>query len=166
MMDIMLEYETTIPLDVDYKTIIHDMIEEALETYHCPYEVEVSVTLTDNDTIHRINKEFRNIDRATDVLSFPMIEYETPADFSAVEDMEDVFNPDTGNLMLGDIMISVEKVMEQARIYGHSVTRELAFLTAHSMLHLFGFDHMEEEERKDMEQRQEELLHKRGYERT
>ena len=89
-----------------------------------------------------------------------MIDYETPADFAFLEDspVEDYFDPDTGELLLGDIVISVEKVMEQAEKYGHSVKRELAFLVAHSMLHLFGYDHMEPEEAARMEAKQREAL--------
>ena len=147
----------------DYEAIIKNVIEAALNYEKCPYEAEVNVTLTDNAAIHEINREYREIDRATDVLSFPMIEYETPADFDALEDVmnqfpEDYFNPDTGELMLGDIVISVEKVEEQAEKYGHSKERELAFLTAHGMMHLFGYDHMEEDEAKVMEAKQREVL--------
>lgn len=162
-MDIMIEYETECQLAFDYETVIRDIVSAALEEYDCPYETEVSVTLTDNETIHEVNRTYRGIDRATDVLSFPMLSYDRPGDFQKVEEDADNFNPDTGCLLLGDIMISVEKVKEQAALYGHSEIRELAFLVAHSMLHLFGFDHMEEEERIDMEKRQELLLQKRGY---
>ena len=93
-----------------------------------------------------------------------MLSYETPGDFSIVEEMaeEDCFDPDSGELLLGDIIISVEKVIEQAEAYGHSRERELGFLTAHSMLHLFGYDHMEEEERIDMEEKQEAILNRLG----
>ena len=90
----------------------------------------------------------------------------SPGDFDALEETpEEYFNPDTGELMMGDIVISVEKVKEQAEKYGHSEARELAFLVAHSMLHLSGYDHMEEEERKDMEAMQSEILERRGYRR-
>ena len=124
----------------------------------------MNVLLTDDEEIHRINQEFRGIDRATDVLSFPMGDYETPSDFERLEDMaEDYFNLETGELLLGDIVISVDKVEEQAEKYGHSQTRELAFLTAHSMLHLCGYDHMEENERLVMEKKQEEILSLKGY---
>ena len=108
---------------------------------------------------HMINKQFRGIDRATDVLSFPMLEYEVPGDFSFLEEENsDDFNPDTGEALLGDIIISVDKVLEQAESYGHSVEREYAFLITHSMLHLFGYDHMQEEEAKVMEDKQRDIL--------
>lgn len=162
-MTVNIEYETEIELKLDYNKIISEVVEKALDYEKCPYEAEVNVVLTDNEAIHKVNKEYRQVDSPTDVLSFPMIEYDTPADFESLEaDMEeyaeDYFNPDTGELILGDIMISVEKVMEQAEKYGHSEERELAFLTAHSMMHLFGYDHMEETEAKVMEAKQSEVL--------
>ena len=105
----------------------------------------------------------RGIDRPTDVLSFPMIEYDAPGDFSVIdEETGDAFNPETGELMLGDIVISKEKVLSQAEEYGHSPKREYAFLIAHSMLHLFGYDHMEEEERAEMEAHQRAIMEKVG----
>ena len=117
------------------------------------------MTLTDNEGIHAINKEYRQIDRPTDVLSFPMLSYETPGDFSFLSDEnEDDFNPDTGEVMLGDIIISVDKVKEQALEYGHSEKREFAFLITHSMLHLFGYDHMEADETAVMEEHQRKIL--------
>ncbi len=93
-------------------------------------DAEVSVTFVDNDTIHELNKEHRNIDRETDVLSFPLGE-------NGVYD----YNPATNAALLGDIVISLEKAMEQAENYGHSFEREVGFLTVHSMLHLLGYDH-------------------------
>ena len=137
------------------------MINEAIDFEKCPYEVEVNIILTDNNEIHQINKEHRDVDSPTDVLSFPMVDYENPSEFEGIEDnIEDYFNPDTGELMLGDIVISVEKVIEQANEYGHSTTRELAFLVAHSMMHLFGYDHMVPEEATIMETKQNEVLNK------
>jgi len=158
-MTIDIEYEAEKTLALPYENIIRRVALAALEDIACPYEAEVSVVLTDNEEIRRMNREYRGIDRATDVLSFPMLEYARPGDFGGVEEaFEECFNPDTGELMLGDIVISVEKVEEQAEAYGHSQERELAFLTAHSMYHLFGFDHMDENERAVMEEKQESLL--------
>lgn len=166
-MTINIEYETEKVLDLDYESIINEVVNEAVDYEQCPYEVEVNVTLTDNASIHEINKEYRDVDAPTDVLSFPMIDYETPSDFDALseefeDNTEDYFNPDTGELMLGDIVISEEKVLEQAELYGHSPKRELAFLVAHSMMHLFGYDHIEEEERVIMEDKQKEVLNNLG----
>ena len=161
-----IEYSYPEILIPDYKEIIEKVILTALDYEECPYEVQVYVLLTDNEEIHEINREHRQIDRPTDVLSFPMSEYLQPGDFSDIEERDpDAFHPDSGELMLGDIIISMDKVQEQSREYGHSLTRELAFLVAHSMLHLMGYDHMEEEERRLMEERQREILNLCGYKR-
>lgn len=158
-MSIYIENETGTGLDFDYEDVIRKVISYSLDFIQCPYETEINVVITDNDGIHQVNQEYRNIDRPTDVLSFPMIEYKEAGNFDIIdENNEDVFNPETGELVLGDIMISIEKVKEQALDYGHSELRELAFLTAHSMLHLFGYDHMEEEERNVMEEAQRSIM--------
>lgn len=158
-MTITIEHESVISLDFDYEELIRRVINGCMDYEKCPYEAEVSVLLTDNGQIRRINQEYRNIDAPTDVLSFPMVDYAAPSDFEPLEEAsEDYFNFETGELVLGDIIISLEKVLEQAESYGHSVQRELAFLVAHSMLHLFGYDHMEEEERLVMEERQRTIL--------
>ena len=162
-MTINIEYEAEEKLDLDYEKIINEVVNEAAAYEKCPYEIEVNVTLTDNEAIHQINKEFREVDAPTDVLSFPMINYEAPSDFESLEDefennTEDYFNPDTGEILLGDIIISVDKVREQAEEYGHSMQREFAFLIVHSMLHLFGYDHMEADEAAVMEEHQRKIL--------
>ena len=165
-----IQYETEKQLPVEYEALITKVVDAALDYAKCPYEVELNVTLTDNEEIDKINKEFREIDRPTDVLSFPMLDYETPGDFAWLEEDEenndDCFNPESGELLLGDIVISVEKVLSQAEEYGHSPERELGFLVAHSMLHLFGYDHMEDDERIVMEQKQEEILQMVGLSRN
>ena len=143
----------------DYETVIKNVIEAALDYEKCPYEAQVYVLLTDNEEIHEINKEHRQIDRPTDVLSFPMLSYEKAGDFSFLEEeREDVFNPDTGEVILGDIIISVDKVLEQAQSYGHSPKREFAFLIVHSMLHLFGYDHIDPKDAAIMEPKQKQIL--------
>ena len=165
-MTINIEYEAEKELEIPYKEIIENVVLESLDYVECPYEAEVNVIITDNQEIRAINKEHRQIDAPTDVLSFPLVDYETPADFDHVEDyVEDYFDPDTGELLLGDIVVSVDKVEEQAEKYGHSTTRELAFLIAHSMLHLCGYDHMDDDERLEMEAKQSEILERRGYSR-
>ena len=166
-MAIHIEYETDLSLEIPVEDIICNVIDTALDMYDCPYEAEVNVIITDNNSIAAINEEYRNIAKHTDVLSFPMIDYETAGDFSIIDQLpeEECFDPDSGELLLGDIILSVEKIIEQAESYGHSKERELGFLTAHSMLHLFGFDHMEDDEREDMEQRQEEILERVGLRR-
>lgn len=165
-MTIYTEYETDKQLELPYEEIVQEIVAAALDYEQCPYEAEVNVLFTDNAAIQEINRDYRQMDAPTDVLSFPMIEFEQESDFSHVEEhAEDFFNPETGELLLGDIVISVEKVMEQAEKYGHSTRRELAFLIAHSMLHLCGYDHMEEGERERMEQKQREILSGKGYDR-
>jgi probable rRNA maturation factor len=163
-MTINVEYEAKKKLDIPYDDVIARVVEESLDYEDCPYEAEVNILITGNEDIRRINKEYRNIDDPTDVLSFPMIEYENPSEFEHLEEAPGgFFHPETGELLLGDIVISVDKVEEQAEKYGHSPTRELAFLVAHSMLHLCGYDHMEEKEREIMEKKQEEILNLGGF---
>ena len=159
-MTVNIDYEADKKLDFDYEKIIKEVINGALDFEECPYETEVNVVLTTNDEIAMINRDYRDLFKPTDVLSFPMIDYVSPGDFSVLEDglTEDFFNPESGELILGDIILSVDKIIEQAASYGHSQQRELGFLVAHSMLHLCGYDHMTEEEAKEMERRQEEIL--------
>lgn len=159
-MTLFVEEEGSMKLPFDVKETAELMIETVLEYENFPYEAEVELLLTTDEEIRRINKEHRQIDRATDVLSFPMLDYETPGDLSGIEEQGDAFNPESGELMLGDIVISKERVIAQAEEYGHSVRREYAFLIAHSMLHLLGYDHMEEEERRLMEDRQRGIMDK------
>lgn len=157
-MRIYLEDEGSLDLALDYLALTDKVAEAVLDLEACPYESQVELLLTMNDEIHEMNQEFRGIDRATDVLSFPMIDYEEAGNFDFLEQAADCFDPETGELMLGNIVISKEKVVEQAEEYGHSIEREFAFLVAHSMLHLLGYDHMEEEERNVMEEKQRQVL--------
>ena len=158
-----VESETKRTLPFDVEEIAVKVIEEALAFEKCPYEAEVALLLTDSKKIHAMNKDFRGIDRPTDVLSFPNVDYESPSDFSGIEELaEDYFNPESGELCLGDIVINVDRVYEQALEYGHSLLREYAFLIAHSMLHLLGYDHMERGEAAVMEEKQEEILRRLG----
>lgn len=163
-MNLVIEKETDDSFDFDYEEAAKSIIDQALDYLNCPYEVQLNLTLTDNEGIHAINKEYRQIDRPTDVLSFPLVDYPEPNVFpDSIEDnAEDYFDLDTGELMLGDIIISVEKCKEQAKEYGHSELREYSFLIVHSMLHLFGYDHMEDDERAVMEEKQREILDKAG----
>ena len=160
-MSLFIEEEGEIRLPFDIKETAESVVSAALEVEQCPYEAEVNLLLTTDEEIHRMNLEFRQIDRPTDVLSFPMIEYGRPGDFSGIdEERDDIFNPESGELLLGDIVISKNKVLSQAEQYGHEPKREYAFLIAHSMLHLFGSDPMEEEERHMMEERQRIIMQK------
>jgi len=154
-----VENESRTELPFDTEAVGRLVCEAALEAEGCPCETQVNLVLTDNAGIRELNRECRGIDRETDVLSFPNLEFEKAGVFEIPKEAAaDCFDPDTGELMLGDIMISVDKVREQAESYGHSLRREFAFLVAHSMLHLCGYDHMEPEEARVMEQKQEELL--------
>ena len=131
-----------------------------LEEFQGP--AEISVTFVDNKQIHELNRLHRGIDAPTDVLSFPMIPFKTPADYSVIEGDDSYFDLDTDELILGDVMISVDKVYAQAEEYGHSTEREFSFLFAHSMLHLLGYDHMEPDEAAVMEAKQAKALEDLG----
>ena len=163
-MTILLENETELNIGIDYEEIAGHVITAALDYVSCPYECQVNILLTDNNGIQVMNKQMRNIDAPTDVLSFPGIEFKKEGDFSIIEENEvSYFDAASGELLLGDIMISLEKVKEQAKQFNHSVKREYAFLIAHSMLHLSGYDHMIDSERIRMERMQEEILQSIGY---
>jgi probable rRNA maturation factor len=158
-----VENETEEQFDFDIQEILDKVMEAVLEQENCPYEAQVNLLLTDNQGIQEYNRQYRNIDAPTDVLSFPMLSFEAEADFSQAEqEQADCFDPESGELLLGDIIISVDKVREQAANFGHSEKREFAFLVAHSMLHLCGYDHMTEEEAGIMESRQEKVLENLG----
>ncbi len=132
--------------------LIRRAISAALKYEGFAYDAEISVTLTDNDKIRILNSEYRNIDRATDVLSFPLFEKEELLSVETVDDEP---------ICLGDIVVSLERATEQAEEYGHSFEREVAFLCVHSVLHLLGYDHeLGKEQEEDMFARQEEILRK------
>lgn len=158
-----VEIEIEEVIDIDTEQIVEQVMTAVLDMEECPYEAQVNLLVTDNEGIREFNREHRNVDAPTDVLSFPMIPFEKEADFSVVEEDEAAyFEPESGELLLGDIIISWDKVKEQAEKYGHSQKREFAFLTAHSMLHLCGYDHMEAEEARIMEDKQERILNSLG----
>lgn len=157
-MTLFFEEEGDLSLPLSCEELASRVIEASLDYVECPYDVEVNLLLTMNQEIHQMNMEFRQIDRPTDVLSFPMVDYEEAGNFDFLEESDEYFHPESGELILGDIVISKEKVIAQAEEYGHSIEREYAFLIAHSMLHLFGFDHMEEDERIEMEAKQKDIL--------
>ncbi len=159
-MTVDIKYESETKLDFNYEEVIKKVVTAALAHEKCPYEAEVNVLLTDDEQIKELNSKFRFIEKTTDVLSFPMVDWDEPAAYYVLEDdLSDMyFDPESGELILGDIAISIQKVIEQAESYGHSKERELGFLVAHSMLHLLGYDHIDEEERIKMEERQEDIL--------
>lgn len=157
----------------EYEEIANNVILEALEQHNCQYEAEVNVVLVDDLAIREFNNTNRGMDKSTDVLSFPMIEFEKPGDFSDIDKLtvtdefaymaDGVFNPDTGELLLGDIILSIDHCLFQADEYGHDIRREYAFLIAHSILHLIGYDHMTTDDAALMEEKQEAILTKLGY---
>jgi len=160
-MTINIDYEASEQLGFDYEEIQKKVVEACLEYEDFPYEIEISILLTGDALIQQINNEFRGVNAPTDVLSFPTIEYETSGGYLDLENTsKDCFHPETGELILGDIVISVERAKRQAQEYGHSIEREIAFLTAHSMFHLFGYDHLNEEELNKMEEKQNSVLDK------
>lgn len=141
------------PISYGLKMLIRRAVCATLEYELYGNDCEISVTLTDNEGIHALNKQFRGIDSPTDVLSFPLVEYEGTDEPPVDED---------GN-MLGDIVISLERAEEQADEFGHSFEREVAFLCVHSMLHLLGYDHVNsEDEDKEMRRRQSEIMDRLG----
>ena len=161
-MTLQIDYETDREIGIEYEELAKKVVQKVLDMEGCPYDAQVNLVLTDNEEIQRVNTEFREIAAPTDVLSFPMIPFETPADYAIVEEDQSYFDLDTDELLLGDIMISVDKVFAQAEEYGHSVTREFCFLVAHSMLHLLGYDHMTPEEAVVMENKQRTALDELG----
>ena len=160
-MTVEINYEAEEKLHIPYRKIITKAVEACIEAEKCPYEAEVSVTIVDGPAIRELNRDYRGIDKETYVLSVAMMEFTAPDDFDEAC-TEDSFNPETGELVLGDIVLNASRVRSQAEEYGHTRTRELAFLTVHSMLHLFGYDHMEDEEREVMEARQRIILEGMG----
>lgn len=161
------EYKGEADFGFDLLAVAETVADAAIREENCPYEAEVSLTLVGEEEIRQLNREMRGIDRATDVLSFPMTEYASPGNFAEAETgIWDSFDPDTGRLMLGDIVISVPRVFAQAEEYGHSVKREYAFLIAHSVLHLMGYDHMTEPEENVMFAKQEKILEDIGIPRV
>lgn len=142
-----------IKIDTPLKNLIKKAVRTTLRNEKFPDDAEVSVTLTDNKEIRELNREYRGVDKATDVLSFPMAEDDTN-----VGDID----IDKGAVLLGDIIISVEKIEQQAKEYQHSFERELAYLTIHSTLHLLGYDHMNSLEEKEMTEKQDKIIESIG----
>ena len=143
-----------IPVSYKLKLLIRRAVEATLDYEQYGNDCEVSVTFTDNAQIKELNAQFRNINRATDVLSFPLFDYEGESEEPPVDEL-------TG--MLGDIVLSLEQAKKQAKEFGHSFERETAFLTVHSMLHLLGYDHETcEEDEADMRARQTAIMDHMG----
>lgn len=150
-----------IGISEEIEETIKTVIDASLAYENCDFDAEVSVTIVDNDAIREINRDTRDIDRPTDVLSFPMLYFDENGDI-----IDSDFDMDGDVLVLGDIVISAERAKEQAEEFGHSFRREIAFLTVHSMLHLLGYDHVDDPVgEKNMFSKQEEILDKLGIKR-
>lgn len=141
-----------VAIDPKLEELVEKVVQKTLEE-EVEGDYEVSISFVDNDEIKQLNKQYRNKDTATDVLSFPLMEFEeTEEDY---EDEEEYVQEDR---LLGDIVISLEKAKEQAQEYGHSIERELSFLVVHGVLHLLGMDHEDEDEEKEMISKQDRIL--------
>ena len=151
------ENNTDRSFDFPMEEVFRRVAGEVLRTEKADFEAEVNLMIVDLDTIHEMNRDYRQIDRPTDVLSFPNLSFDSPGKFDLTESA-DVVDPETGEVVLGDIVICYDKVLEQAEEYGHSILREFAFLLTHSMLHLCGYDHMTEEETSVIEAKQNQIL--------
>ena len=137
-------------------------IAAALEAEHVNVPCEINVLVTDDAGIRAINRAMRNIDRETDVLSFPMFQF-TPGQFP--EDVQEDIDPQTGLLPLGDMAISLERARDQAKRFGNSLRRETGYLTIHSIRHLLGYDHIDDDEAEVMEAREDAILRDLALER-
>ena len=164
--DILNENGAEFPFDA--AALLNDVIRKVLETEHCPFEIQTAVSFVGDDEIRVRNREFRQNDSVTDVLSFPLVPFPEPSSFGFLDtaDGRECFDPDTGELCLGDIVLNTVRAGQQAEQYGHSIRREIAFLTAHSLLHLLGYDHETEDEAVVMEEKQESVLLELGITRN
>ena len=140
--------------------IINEVCEQSLKAEEMNVPYQISLLFVDNEEIREINRDTRGMDKATDVLSFPMLEYPKDKVFKVVY-KDTKFNEiylDGDELVLGDMVLSLERAKEQSIEYNHSFNREVCYLVVHSILHLLGYDHMEDEEKKRMREREEEIL--------
>ena len=146
----------------EFTNKLENTITFALKEEEVNVPCEVSLVFVDNEEIREINNENRGIDRSTDVLSFPILDYPKDKVYKDVykEEKFDETFLDGEDLVIGDIVLSLEKALEQSKEYNHSFEREASYLVVHSVLHLLGYDHMEDEEKKKMRTREEEILNK------
>ena len=147
-------------VDSNFEEKISEVVDFALKQEEVNMDYQVSIVFVDNEEIREINKDTRGIDRATDVLSFPMLDYPNKKVFKEVYKNYkfDITYLDNGELILGDIVLSLERAKEQSKEFNHSYLRECGYLVVHSILHLLGYDHMEEDDKKIMRKREEEIL--------
>lgn len=161
---IQINNETDVKIEEKILDSINDVIKITLLSENIPDNIEVSISFVNSEEIKEINNTYRNINKETDVLSFPIIDFS-----EEYEDIQDLFddniNLDTNNIILGDVIISVQRTLKQSLEYNHSLEREICFLVVHSMLHLLGYDHMVDDEEKIMIAKQNEIMFKAGINR-
>jgi probable rRNA maturation factor len=153
--------QTSVKIEDSYCELLKKTALACLASENVAMGCEISIILTDDASIRQINREFRSIDRPTDVLSFPLVQLQN----GDIQDTEGDYDLDEGLLLLGDIVISMETAVAQAQQYGHPLERELAFLASHGVFHLLGYDHMEKEEEAIMMSKQEAVLEGLGLKR-
>lgn len=151
-MDVLIDNSTNGVFNEEFERIVRDVLREALELEKIHSNPQISVSIVDAEQMRELNKKFRQVDSSTDVLSFPMIDFDLSG--------KDILNHE--NILLGDIVICMDKVFSQALEYGHSCQREIGFLTAHGILHLLGYDHINPDDEKIMFSKQEMILEKVG----
>ena len=156
MVEFIIENETQEIVSDSTIDELNELCSVIMRNEDCNFDAQISLTFTDNEGIRCINRDYRGIDKATDVLSFPMLEFDD-------DEVDAEFEMENGLVLLGDIVISIERAKEQAQEFGHSIRREVAFLTAHSMLHLLGYDHVDDKEgERMMIEKQNEALNALG----
>jgi len=138
------DFQTEVLIDDEFESLLKQIVSDILDMEGVNRDGEVSITLVDNQEIQDLNKEYRGLDEATDVLAFPV----EKGDFS----------DHPGPVLLGDVIVSTDKASAQAQEYGHSLTRELSFLVAHGLLHLLGYQHEDPKQQKEMEEKSEKIL--------
>ena len=155
-MSVWMDWQEEVSNQEALEKVIQKAIEASLAEEKVEAAVQLSVTIVSEEEIRQLNADFRQIDRVTDVLSFPLIEYGERLPAEEIQEAE--VDPDTGEVCLGDIVLCYPVAVRQAAEYGHSIEREMGFLTVHSMLHLMGYDHMEPEEERIMIEKQKKIL--------
>ena len=153
-MTVWIDNRTAFEWNAFWEEIVKKAVRTSLLYENFEQKCEISVSIVTEEEIQKINKTFRNVDSPTDVLSFPQLTFEE-GEIAQVDEKDEI--------ILGDIIISIERAKKQSEEYGHSLEREIAFLTVHSMLHLLGYDHMQKEEEKEMFFKQEQILQQAGF---
>jgi len=161
-----IDFEAQVPISEALQAVMVNAAEAALSGPVCVHgQLELSLLVTDDVEMARVNHMMRGVEQPTDVLSFPMLEYQVPWTGDITPATDEDINPETGYVFLGDIIVSLPRAEMQAREYGHSIERELAFLTVHGTLHLLGYDHENPMDQEIMEMRQNEVMKAIGIER-